>query len=95
MGFSQRDTAHTYSFTGGTWGEVAGVYGILNARKQMIYVGQTDNLKRRMAEHRADTKHCMHRYGPTWVWAEVVSNTATRLKRESALIAEYAPPCNS
>jgi predicted GIY-YIG superfamily endonuclease len=77
-----------------TWNEVAGVYGILNSQRQMIYIGQTDNFKRRMAEHAADTEHCMHAYGPTYVWAEVITNKDTRLARETLLIAEYGPPCN-
>ena len=33
------------------WNEVAGVYGIFDTQGQCIYVGKTDNLKRRMAEH--------------------------------------------
>ena len=74
---------------------MAGVYGIMNAKKQMIYIGETDDFKRRMAEHQADKTHSMHRYAPALVQAEVVSGgTDARRKRESALIAEYAPPCN-
>lgn len=72
------------------------VYGIMNAKKQMIYVGETDDLKRRMAEHRSDTSHCMYQYGPALVQIEVVTaGEPARRRRESVLIAEYAPPCNS
>lgn len=68
----------------------------MNAKKQMIYVGETDDLKRRMAEHKSDTSHCMYRYGPALVQAEVITAGETaRRQRESALIAEYDPPCNS
>jgi predicted GIY-YIG superfamily endonuclease len=67
----------------------------MNAKQQMIYIGETDDFKRRMDEHRADRSHCMHRYAPALVQAEVVTGEAdARRKRESALIAEYAPPCN-
>lgn len=86
--------AKEYDYSTTTWNEVPTVYGILNAKKQMIYIGQTDDMKRRMAEHEADTKHCMHAYGPSYVWAEVITDRATRLARETELIAEYGPPCN-
>ncbi len=82
-----------YAFNA-NWNEVAGVYGIMNARKQMIYIGQTDSLRRRMAEHQADTTHCLHRYGPAIVWVELVASEIRRRSRESVLIAEYRPVCN-
>ena len=56
-------TGETYNFNG-VWNEVPAVYGIMNGSSQMIYVGQTDDLKRRMAEHQADKAHCMHQYSP-------------------------------
>lgn len=93
MAFSQTDAEHTFSFTG-TWNEVAGVYGIMDSRKMMIYIGQTDDLKRRMAEHQADTSHKMHLYAPVFVWAEVIADEAKRVIREATLIAEYEPPAN-
>ena len=94
MPFAQTDAANTYVFTGTSWNEVGGVYGIMNAQKQMIYIGQTDSFKRRMAEHQADTGHKMHRYGPALVWAETISDEKTRTARETQLVAEYAPPAN-
>lgn len=93
MPFLQTDAEHTYSFTG-TWNEVGGVYGIMNDKKQMIYIGQTDNLKRRMAEHQADTTHKMHLYAPALVWAEAINDEKTRITHEATLIAEYDPPAN-
>jgi predicted GIY-YIG superfamily endonuclease len=86
--------SQTFSFTGTTWNEVPGVYGIMNVSRQMIYIGQTDNFKRRMDEHQADTRHCMHRYGPALVWAEVIAAAPVRTARERELILEYRPPCN-
>lgn len=94
MPFSQTDDANTLSFTGATWNEVAGVYGIMNAQKQMIYIGETDSFKRRMAEHQADTTHKMHSYDPALVWAEVINDATPRKARELLLIAEYAPLAN-
>jgi predicted GIY-YIG superfamily endonuclease len=96
MPFPQTDDAHTYDFNKASFNEVAGVYGILNAKKQIIYIGQTDNLKRRMDEHKADTSHKMHKYGPALVWFEAVTGgEMVRQKRETALIAEYNPPANA
>lgn len=93
MPFSETDDKHTYQFNG-QWNAVPGVYGIMNAKKQVIYIGETDSFKRRMAEHQADKTHKMHRYGPALVWAEVISAAAPRKTREQQLIAEYAPPAN-
>ena len=78
----------------GTWYETAGVYGIMNNQREMVYIGQTDNFKRRMAEHQADQTHPMHRYGPASVLAEIVSDPVPRAARERVLIAEYGPPAN-
>jgi predicted GIY-YIG superfamily endonuclease len=82
-----------YDFNG-AWNHVSGVYGIMNASRQMIYIGETDDFARRMAEHQANTLHCMHRYGPRFVLAEVINDKATRCARERQLILEYNPPCN-
>ena len=87
-------TEKTYRFRG-TWNDVPGVYGIMNAQKQMIYIGETDSFKRRMKEHQDDSGHCMHPYGPELVWAEVIrGGEPARVARETALISEYGPPCN-
>lgn len=84
----------TYNFDG-AWNEVPGVYGIMNSSSQMIYIGQTEDLKRRMAEHQADKTHCMHRYSPALARAETITGgEAVRRAREQLLITEYQPPCN-
>jgi excinuclease UvrABC nuclease subunit len=77
-----------------TWNPVGAVYGICDHNGRVKYVGQTDNLKRRIAEHLADTRHCMHRHDVTSAVAEVIPNVADRLRREAELIREYLPPCN-
>ena len=74
--------------------EWPGVYGITNSAKEVIYIGQTDNLKRRIDEHKNDTRHCMHRRGPLRIVFEYVSDEKLRLARERQLIDEYRPPCN-
>jgi hypothetical protein len=61
----------------------------------MIYIGETDNLKRRMAEHLANYTHLMHLYSPVKVCAEIIqTGEVARRARERVLIAEYDPPAN-
>ena len=84
---------NTYNFNS-TWKEIPAVYGILNAQKQLLYVGQTDNLHRRMDEHCCDTQHLMHKHKPTFLIAEIVRDKTLRVNRERQLINEYNPPCN-
>ena len=74
--------------------EVSGVYGIANSAHGIIYVGQSENLKRRMQEHVADKAHCMWKHSPSVVFAEVVYGEAGRRRREFQLILEFDPPCN-
>jgi len=76
------------------WNEVAGVYMILDAQRRVIYVGETDNLKRRMDEHRTNTNHPMHSYKPTHVMFEAISNEVARKQREQVLIGEFSPLTN-
>ena len=88
-----------YDFTPagiGNMNEVAGVYGITNDKLQMIYIGQTDNLRRRLGEHYNDNKDCIWKYSPKKHYAEVVSGgEQARKKREAELIREFNyPPCN-
>jgi predicted GIY-YIG superfamily endonuclease len=83
-----------YDFWNTEWKEVGAVYGILSLRDGVIYVGQTDNLKERMASHRSNSDHCLHRHWPTWVIVEVIGNKVGRLLRERQLIQEFDPPCN-
>ncbi len=89
------DNKATYSFKTTSWNKVSAVYGVMNAQRQMIYVGQTDDLQRRMSEHVNDTKHPMHRYAPELVIVESVgANETSRITREKQLIAEFNPPAN-
>lgn len=88
-----RDQVNTFTFVG-NWNAVAGVYGIMNASKQMIYIGQTGNLAERMSAHQSDRTHRMHRYAPSLVWVERISDEAERIRREHEIIAEYDPPAN-
>ena len=84
-----------FDFRHTTWKAVPAVYGIMNADRQMIYIGETDDLSRRMSEHRSNREHSMHLYGPALVWAEVTDGgNSVRIARQNLLIQEYRPPCN-
>src|SRR5262245_37309544 len=79
-----------YDFWTTKWNAVPAVYGILNANRQVIYFGETDDLSRRMSEHRSNAWHSMHQYGPVLVVAEVTNGgDAVRVARQNPLIREY------
>jgi predicted GIY-YIG superfamily endonuclease len=88
------DDSKRYDFWDTAWKEVGAVYGVLSDQGGVIYIGQTDNLKERMNDHRSNRRHCLHRHSPTWVVVEVISDEAARLLRERQLINRFDPPCN-
>ena len=70
----------------------SGVYGILNSEK-WIYVGETNNLQRRLLEHLNETGTCIKKAGPTlFTWES--SEAANRVTRQDNLILELKPACN-
>jgi DNA polymerase-3 subunit epsilon len=73
------------------WNEVAGVYGIFDDQGRCIYIGKTDNLKRRMAEHMGDRSHPMHRYQLAYLLFESLASESERTSRESVLRRELRP----
>ena len=91
MPFNAGDT--TFDFKG-EFEENPGVYGVMNVVKKMIFVGQTKNLKKQIADHRADLYDWMHREGPTFVCFEEIADEDTRRKRASELTSEYNPSGN-
>ena len=75
--------------------DIGGVYGITDVDKKMIYIGETNDFRRRLPEHRSDTSHKMHQYHPSHVLLEVMpDDELARVLREKELIAEYEPPAN-
>ena len=91
MPFRKQDQPYTFV---GSWNEVPCVYGIMNASGVMLYIGQADNVRRRMLEHQNDHLHLMHRHSPVYVWAEIINDPNQRSLREQQLIREYNPPGN-
>lgn len=71
-----------------------GVYAICDAQGKYLYFGESNDISRRLTEHRNDAVHAMHRHGATQFAFEVIADAATRTARQNQLIALYRPPCN-
>src|SRR5437870_8794152 len=56
-----------------------------------LYVGKTDNLRRRLAEHLSNPPVA----GATQFFAEVLASEQHRAEREAALLLEFQPPKNA
>ena len=87
MPFNPSDAPYDFK---GTFEEKAGVYGLMNVVKNIIFVGETKNLKIQIAEHRANLYDWIHRDGPTFVCFEEILDESTRKKRVSELTQEYS-----
>lgn len=79
-----------------TVNEVGAVYGLFQwdaARNSYVnkYVGQTDNLRRRLGEHFNNPPIA----GCTHFFAEVINTQLQRDIREQELITEFDPPGNT
>jgi hypothetical protein len=79
-----------------TVNEIGAVYGLFMPTPfrpgyyNCLYVGQTNNLRERLAEHFRNPPIA----GITHFFAEVISNALQRRMRETVLIAEFNPPGN-
>jgi predicted GIY-YIG superfamily endonuclease len=83
-----------YPFAG-AFVAAAVVYLILDAAYNVIYVGETNDLCRRIKQHRADASHLMHLHKPAWVKIEFgYENEPLRKARQSELILKHNPPVN-
>ena len=87
MPFNATDVIYDFK---GTFEERAGVYGLMNVVKHIIFVGQTENLKDQIADHRANLYDWIHRDGPTFVCFEEITDESTRGKRVRELVQEYS-----
>ena len=86
-----------YIFPIGTVFEPVGgnyVFCTRNAAGKWVpqYIGQTDNLKDRLADH--DKEACAKRNGATHIHAHRNATKADRLAEEKDLIQNYDPSCN-
>jgi hypothetical protein len=74
--------------------EVGAVYGLFYSTTRgyvCLYVGQTDNLRRRLTEHLNNPPVA----GVTHFFAEAYSSARDRAIRENSLIAEFQPRGNT
>jgi excinuclease UvrABC nuclease subunit len=78
-----------------TVNEVGGVYGLFKQTAPnyfvCLYVGLSDNLRRRLREHFNNPPV----RGTTHFFGEVVASAQARAIREKALISEFNPPGNT
>ena len=68
-----------------------GVYGIRSG-KTWVYLGQSEDLRRRLMEHLQDLSHPMHRYPKLEFSYETTPTAGDRLRQ---LLMEFRPVCNS
>ncbi len=84
-----RATIQTIKTEGGVYGLFRWDLTILKYR--CLYVGQSDDLRRRLTEHLNDPPIS----GVTHFFAEVWANYFQRMNREQELIREFNPPGNT
>ena len=70
----------------------SGVY-IIWRTDETIYVGESDDLARRLLEHQKAQGTCINNETPTTCGFELVAAN-TRVSRQNKLIAELNPICN-
>lgn len=70
----------------------SGVYG-LYTQTQWFYVGESDDIQRRLLEHLSESGTCISRHAPTGFIYEL-AEASSRVARQNALIRELAPACN-
>jgi len=71
-----------------------GVYAICGTDGRYLYFGETNDIRRRLAEHLDDANGCVQRAGGVFFAYEIYPSYGTRLARRDKLIATYLPPCN-
>jgi excinuclease UvrABC nuclease subunit len=70
-----------------------GVYAIWN-KQVWIYIGETQDIQRRLLEHFDHTEACIQESKPA-VWGyELFQSEQFRIQRQRALIRELLPACN-
>ena len=96
----QGQSGRTYDYEvhliGTTFAEKPGNYifaAISDGRWKACYIGQTENLHDRLANH--EKEPCAMRYGASHVHAHVTTGgEAVRKAEEEDLIRLHKPPCN-
>jgi predicted GIY-YIG superfamily endonuclease len=72
--------------------ERSGIYGLYRS-KTWVYIGESDDIRRRLLEHLDEQGTCIKRYADLWFSYELYP-AAGRAARQNALIRELKPVCN-
>lgn len=72
---------------------VSGVYGLISISSRVVYIGQSQDVRRTLLEHLKGDNACINWNSPTEYLYEAVSDDG-RVRREKELIDEYDPSCN-
>ncbi len=72
----------------------SGVYAIWGTQGSngTVYIGESNDVQRRLLEHRRATGTCIAGYAPTTCGVELVPSNQ-RMRRQNELIAELHPYC--
>mgnify|MGYP002641627872 CR=1 FL=1 len=85
-----------YAFTSGSINvsapEQSGVYAIFNSER-WLYVGESNNIRRRLLEHFNENGTCLKRNAPTGFTCEL-QPAWSRVNRQNDLIVQLRPTCN-
>ena len=71
----------------------SGVYALYTAQK-WVYVGECNDIQRRLVEHVATADTYITRLQPTGFMFELVAGDGARRARQNQLILELNPVCN-
>ena len=77
-----------------TYIPIPGVYQILDESRQVIYVGQSVDIYRRMNDYEQQKGHRIWSHGAKYVQYEIIPDVQKRLDREKFLIRTHRPICN-
>ena len=70
--------------------EASGVYGLYNVL--WIYIGETENIRRRLLEHLEGDNHCINHYRPSG-FAFELAGLEQRIRRRLELVGALEPLC--
>ena len=71
---------------------VPGVYALWN-RDVWVYVGETDDIRKRLLEHVSGSNECIASGHPTAFGFELINDPVERIARQAALIRDLMPIC--
>lgn len=70
----------------------SGVYALYDSQK-WVYIGESNNIRRRLLEHYNEAGTCIKRQQPSSFSFELAAD-GVRVSRQNGLILELRPACN-